>query len=128
MEAIIEKAKTRLDSARLRFESRREVQKEKAKADLETRLANFDVYVKNVIDSKIIKLATATSDRKKTRIQDEVAFMRIHYDKVRKSMIESAESRMTVYKTPAYLVEAEREYSRLTAPPNLGPADWNPHA
>ena len=114
-EIILEKAKAALAAAENRFRGRQAAQAAHAKEALEAKLANFDVYVESVMDSKRIKLITCKTDRKKKRIQDEMDYTRIHYKEVRNNMIKSAEGKLLAYKEPLYLKEARANLAAAQA-------------
>lgn len=104
----LQKAEAKLEAAKQRLATREAAKAARHKAELEDRLKNFDIYVESVVDAKLSKVLVAKTERKKTRIRDEIALIKIHYKKVRENMIKTAEQRMKGYKQPLYLLEAQQ--------------------
>ena len=112
---LIEKMDATLQRAEARFESRKTEQAKRAREALDAKLANFDLYVESVLDSKAIKILTCKTERKKKRIQDEMEYTRRHYRDVRANMIKAAEGALTAYKEPLYLREARAQAAAARA-------------
>ena len=121
-------AKAKYEAAEKRFEQRQLQQAQAIKNALDVKLANFDLYVKSVLDAKAIKILGAKRADKKKRLQDEMVYTENHYKKVRETIVEYAGARATVYKVPSYLVSAKAALDQAQALVDelQGPEDREP--
>ena len=107
IDLLVERMRGEYEEAKRRFELRHEIGNTRADEELKKRLANFDLYVESVVDSKLLKVPGCKTERKRNRILDDVQAIKTHYAKVRENMIKARKDKE--YKKPLYLLEAEAQ-------------------
>jgi hypothetical protein len=108
----LERALRDLEIAKERFALREKNAAANISREAEDKLRNFDLYVNSVLEAKALKVLQAKTERKKTRIRDELVHTEAHYKEQRRQI--EARAATKSYKKPLYLIAAEEKVKALT--------------